>query len=126
MSAAAKSTGQHVDLDRLDPVRALQRTLYRTAKQDRTRRFHSLYDKCFRKDVLYRAWMDVRDNGGAPGVDGVSIKDVEDFGVPAFLESIATSLKAKTYRPKALRRVNIPKAGQPGKTRPLGIPTVRA
>jgi group II intron reverse transcriptase/maturase len=122
VSAAAKSTGQHVDLDRLDPVRALQRTLYRTAKQDRTRRFHSLYDKCFRKDVLYRAWMDVRDNGGAPGVDGVSIKDVEDFGVPAFLESIATSLKAKTYRPKALRRVNIPKAGQPGKTRPLGIP----
>jgi len=122
VSATARSAGPGVDVDALDPVRALQRTLYRSAKQDGTRRFHSLYDKCFRMDVLYRAWMDVRNNGGAPGVDGVSIKDVEDGGVPVFLEGIAASLKAKTYRPKALRRVNIPKAGQPGKTRPLGIP----
>ena len=126
MSASASSTDRVVADDDRDTVRALQRTLYRNAKQDGTRRFHSLYDKCFRKDVLYRAWMDVRTNGGAPGVDGVSIKDVEESGVLAFLESIAASLKAKTYRPKALRRVHIPKAGQPGKTRPLGIPTVPA
>lgn len=122
MSATAKSAGQNADVERLDPVRALQRTLYRSAKQDSTRRFHSLYDKCFRKDVLIRAWVDVRTNGGAPGVDGVSIKDIEDSGVLPFLEGIAASLRAKTYRPKALRRVNIPKAGQPGKFRPLGIP----
>jgi len=124
VSASASSTDRVVADDDRDTVRALQRTLYRSAKQDGTRRFHSLYDKCFRKDVLYRAWMDVRTNGGAPGVDGVSIKDVEESGVLAFLESIAASLKAKTYRPKALRRVHIPKAGQPGKTRPLGIPCV--
>jgi group II intron reverse transcriptase/maturase len=125
VSASASSTGPAVSKDGLDSVRALQRTLYRSAKQDDSRRFHSLYDKCFRKDVLWRAWMDVRSNGGAPGVDGVSIKDVEDSGSHAFLDEIAASLQAKTYRPKALRRVHIPKAGQPGKTRPLGIPCVR-
>jgi group II intron reverse transcriptase/maturase len=108
----------------LDPARALQRTLYRSAKQDRHRRFHSLFDKCFRKDVLWRAWTTVRSNGGAPGVDGVSLADVEGSGVAAFLEEIAASLRAKTYRPKPLRRVDIPKAGQPGQTRPLGIPCV--
>jgi RNA-directed DNA polymerase len=124
VSATAKSAGQAVEVDDLDPVRAFQRTLYRSAKQERKRRFHSLFDKCFRKDVLYRAWMDVRNNGGAPGIDGVSIKDIEDSGVFVFLDGIAASLRAKTYRPKALRRVNIPKAGQPGKTRPLGIPCV--
>jgi RNA-directed DNA polymerase len=124
VSASASPTGKPAVDGERDPVRALQRTLYRSAKQDRTRRFHSLYDKCFRRDVLYRAWMDVSFNGGAPGIDGVSIKDVEDAGVPAFLEGVAASLKAKTYRPRALRRVNIPKAGQPGKTRPLGIPCV--
>ena len=124
MSASANSTGKVVVDGELDSVRALQRTLYRSAKQNGTRRFHSLFDKCFRMDVLYRAWMDVRSNGGAPGVDGVTIKDVEDSDVSVFLEGIAVMLKAKTYRPKALRRVNIPKAGQPGRTRPLGIPCV--
>jgi RNA-directed DNA polymerase len=125
VSARASSTDLDVADDDLDSVRVLQHTLYRSAKQDRTRRFHSLYDKCFRMDVLYRAWMAVRSNGGAAGVDHVSIKDVEDSGVLAFLAEIAAELKAKTYRPSPLRRVNIPKAGQPGKTRPLSIPTVR-
>ena len=109
----------------VDPVRALQRALYRSAKQDGQRRFHALYDKCFRMDVLWRAWFDVWSNGGAPGVDGQTLADVEETGVLVFLEGIAADLRAKTYRPKALRRVDIPKAGQPGKTRPLSIPTVR-
>ncbi len=111
----------------LDPVRALQRVLYRSAKQDRTRRFHALFDKLARSDVMWRAWVDVATNQGAPGVDGVTIADIEDGGVEsvrAFLDELAATLRGGTYRPKPLRRVNIPKPGKAGQTRPLGIPTI--
>ena len=108
----------------LDRVRALQRVLYRSAKQSPERRFHALFDKVARSDVMLRAWSDVRANRGAPGVDGITIEDVEQSGVQAFLEELASGLKAGGYRPKPLRRVHIPKPGRPGKTRPLGIPTV--
>jgi retron-type reverse transcriptase len=113
--------------DGLDPVRALQRVLYRSAKQNPERRFHALYDKLARSDVMWRAWVDVAVNEGAPGVDGVTIGSIEDGGVRAFLDDLAAELKAKTYRPQALRRVYIPKSGDPpGKpSRPLSIPTVR-
>ena len=116
--------------DGLDPVRALQRVLYRSAKQNSTRRFHALYDKLARSDVLWRAWIDVATNSGAPGVDGVSIAAIDADGVAGvklFLDALAGELRAKTYRPQALRRVYIPKAGDPpGKpSRPLSIPTVR-
>jgi retron-type reverse transcriptase len=113
--------------DGLDPVRALQRVLYRSAKQDRTRRFHALYDKLARSDVMWRAWVDVATNKGAPGVDGVSIESVADGGVEsvrAFLDELAAQLRAGTYRPKPLRRVYIPKPGKPGQSRPLGIPAL--
>ena len=99
----------------LDASRALQAVLYRSAKQDPTRRFHALYDKVARADVLVRAWGEVRANRGAPGVDGTSIEDVEESGVETFLEQIARSLKERTYRPAPLRRVDIPKPGQPPK-----------
>lgn len=118
---SASSVSQTVGLDR---VRALQRVLYRSAKQDPERRFHALFDKVARSDVMRRAWCDVRANKGAPGVDGVSIEDVEASGVLAFLEALAAAVRAGTYRPKPLRRVRIPKSGRPGQTRPLGIPTV--
>jgi group II intron reverse transcriptase/maturase len=108
-----------------DRVRALQRVLYRSAKQSPERRFHALFDKVARSDVMWRAWRDVRANQGAPGVDGVSIADVEDAGVGVFLEGLAAELRTGRYRPEALRRVHIPKPGRPGQTRPLGIPTVR-
>jgi retron-type reverse transcriptase len=111
----------------VDPVRALQRVLYRSAKQEPTRRFHALYDKVARSDVLWRAWVEVAKNQGAPGVDGVSITSISDQGangVKVFLDGLAAQLLAKTYRPKPLRRVHIPKPGKPGETRPLGIPTV--
>ncbi|MGH2870577.1 MAG: group II intron reverse transcriptase/maturase [Solirubrobacteraceae bacterium] len=108
-----------------DRVRALQRVLYRSAKQDPERRFHAMFDKVARSDVMGRAWSDVRANKGAPGVDGVSIKDVETAGVQAFLEELAEDLRSGRYRPRPLRRVHIPKPGRPGQTRPLGIPTVR-
>jgi RNA-directed DNA polymerase len=109
-------------------VRALQRVLYRSAKQDPERRFHALFDKVARSDVMWRAWRDVRANQGAPGVDGVTIEAIEqsgDAGVRVFLEGLAAELRAGRYRPRPLRRVHIPKPGKPGKTRPLGIPTVR-
>jgi RNA-directed DNA polymerase len=109
----------------LDGSRALQRVLYRSAKQNPSRRFHALYDKVARSDILSRAWDDVRANQGAPGVDGVTIEHVEASGVASFLNELAEDLQAGTYRPARLRRVNIPKPGQPGKLRPLSIPTVR-
>jgi RNA-directed DNA polymerase len=106
-------------------VRVLQRVLYRSAKQDPERRFHALFDKVARSDVMWQAWRDVRANKGAPGVDGISIDAIEDVGVQQFLEALAAELRSGRYRPKALRRVHIPKPGKPGKTRPLGIPTIR-
>jgi len=112
----------------LDSVRALQWVLYRSAEQDSVRRFHALFDKVTRSDVMWRAWSDVRANRGAPGVDGVTVDAVEQSGVAgvrAFLDALAADLRAGSYRPAPLRRVHIPKAGRPGATRPLGIPTVR-
>jgi hypothetical protein len=96
----------------LDPVRALQRVLYCSAKQNRTRRFHALYDKVARSDVMWRAWVDVATNQGAPGVDGVTIADIESGGVEsvqAFLDNLAQLLTTGGYRPQPLLRVHIPK-----------------
>ena len=110
-----------------DKVHALQHELYRAAKQAPGRRFHALYDKVWRPDVLWRAWIIVAGNGGAPGIDGVTIDAVAEGGVAtvrAVLHELADELRTKTYRPQPLRRVRIPKAGQPGKTRPLGIPVL--
>jgi group II intron reverse transcriptase/maturase len=102
--------------------------LYRSAKQNPSRRFHALYDKLTRSDVMWQAWIDVRTNGGAPGVDAVTLDNIEAdgiAGVRAFLEELADAVRTKSYRPSPLRRVNIPKSGQPGKTRPLSIPVIR-
>src|SRR5688572_17050842 len=110
--------------DGVDRVRALQRVLYRCAKQDRDRRFQALFDKVARSDVMRRAWDEVRANRGAPGVDGVTIEQIERSGVGDFLDELAAKLRAGRYRPRPLRRVLIPKPGRPGQSRPLGIPTV--
>jgi RNA-directed DNA polymerase len=122
MSAeSARSVSRAKGVDR---VRALQRVLYRCAKQDKDRRFHALYDKVARSDVLWRAWGEVRANRGAAGVDGVTIDDIVRAGVGDFLDELAEKLRAGRYRPRPLRRVFIPKPGRPGQLRPLGIPTV--
>ena len=123
--SAEQSARSISDAEGVDRVRALQRVLYRSAKSDPARRFHALFTHVARSDILWKAWSDVAANRGAPGVDGVSVDDVEDSGVGEFLEALAGELKAKTYRPKPLRRVHIPKSGKPGATRPLGIPSVR-
>ncbi|HTE84915.1 MAG TPA: group II intron reverse transcriptase/maturase, partial [Dehalococcoidia bacterium] len=107
----------------LDKVRELQRALYRSAKASPTRRFHALYDKLFRGEVLRRAWQEVKANAGAAGVDGQTIAAIEQSGVEGFLATLTHELQEGTYRPRPVRRVRIPKAD--GRERPLGIPTVR-
>lgn len=103
--------------------RQLQRALYRAAKQSRTRRFHALYDRIFRPDILQRAWEEVRANKGECGIDGISIENIESGDVVEFLHGIAEDLRANRYRPKPVRRVYIPKPD--GRKRPLGIPCIR-
>ena len=122
MSAVSARSVSHAKS--VDRVRALQRVLYRCANQDRDRRFHALYDKVARSDVLWKAWGEVRANRSAPGVDGITIDDVVARGVGDFLDELAAKLRAGTYRLRPLRRVHIPKPGRPGQLRPLGIPCV--
>ena len=104
-------------------VRELQRQLWTCAKRSRSRRFHALYDRIWRGDVLLEAWRRVKANGGAAGVDEVSIRDIEERGAGEYLKEIQNALKAGTYRPSPVRRRYIPKGD--GRQRPLGIPTVR-
>jgi retron-type reverse transcriptase len=108
-----------------DRVRELQRTLYRAAKADPGRRFHALYDKVHRRDVLEHAWELVRANKGAAGIDRQTIADVEERGVSKLLDELAADLKDGKWRPLAARRVFIPKPGSPTEQRPLSIPAVR-
>ena len=110
---------------RQDKVRELQRALYRAAKADPGRRFHALYDKVYRRDVLERAWELVRANKGAAGIDRQTITDVEQYGIDRLLDELAADLKDGSYRPLAARRVFIPKPGSPTERRPLSIPAVR-
>src|SRR5713101_1132804 len=106
-----------------EKVRQLQRKLYVCAKQSRTRRFHALYDRIYRSDVLWEAWRRVRSNRGAAGIDAETIQAIEQRGVGEFLAEIEAALRAGRYRPSPVKRRYIPKAD--GKQRPLGIPTVR-
>ncbi len=107
----------------IDKVRRLQRKLWAAAKQSEGRRFHALYDRIYRDDVLVEAWRRVRANRGAAGVDRVTLEAVEGYGVERMLAGLARDLRAGVYRPALVRRVEIPKPD--GRKRPLGIPTVR-
>ena len=107
----------------IEKVRQLQRRLGVCAKQSRTRRFHALYNRIHRSDVLWEAWKRVRSNKGAAGVDEVTLRSIEERGVTEFLEGIQAELKTGQYRPSAVKRRWIRKAD--GKQRPLGIPTIR-
>lgn len=115
-----------VDLGRLSPVekvRQLQRKLWAAAKQSPERRFHALYDRIFRGDVLEEAWKRVRAKRGAAGIDKQTLADVEAYGVDRILHELRRDLQTGTYRPAPARRRDIPKPQ--GGVRPLSIPTVR-
>jgi RNA-directed DNA polymerase len=103
----------------------LQHALYRAAKADPGRRFHALYDKVRRRDVLQRAWVAVRANNGAPGIDRITLAAAEEYGVDRLLGELAAELGEGRYRPLPARRVYIPKPGVRGEQRPLSIPPVR-
>lgn len=122
MSAVSASSAASGSV--MDPVRALQHALYRAAKADPGRRFHALSDKVYRRDVLERAWADVRRNGGAAGIDRMSITAVQEYGVARLLDELVVDLKVGRWRPAPARRVFIPKPGS-RELRPLSIPTVR-
>jgi RNA-directed DNA polymerase len=123
VSAPVASPTRGVE-DDLDAVRALQRKLYRAAKADPGRRFHALYDKVHRRDVLERAWVQVWRNGGAPGIDQTTIADVEEYGVTRLLDELEAELREGRFTPLPARRVYIPKPGQ-DELRPLSIPAIR-
>ena len=100
-------------------VRRLQRKLWAAAKQSAERRFHALYDRIYRGDVLWEAWERVKANRGAAGVDRVTLAYVEEvYGVARLLGELQADLRAGTYRPAQARRVDIPKSD--GGKRPLG------
>ena len=105
-------------------VQRLQTALHAKAKEAPGFRFYSLSDKVWRDDVLVVAWQAVRRNGGAAGVDGETVADIESFGVDRWLGALARDLKAGTYRSRAVRQVLIPKKKR-GQFRPLGIPCLR-
>ena len=106
-----------------EKLQKLQAALHAKAKASPDQRFHALYDKVYRWDVLVFAYQRCRANGGAAGVDGQTFTDIEEYGVSPWLSELAKELKDRTYRPNAVRRVYIPKPD--GKKRPLGIPTIK-
>ena len=106
-------------LETPEKIRELQRRLYRKAKQEKEYRFYLLYDKVYRMDILSHAYRLVRANKGAPGIDGETFEKIEEReGSERYLEEIAGGLKRKDYKPRAVRRVYIPKAT--GGKRPRG------
>ncbi|MCW8942609.1 MAG: group II intron reverse transcriptase/maturase [Gammaproteobacteria bacterium] len=107
-----------------EKIRTLQRKLYRKAKQEPACRFHALYDKVYRADILSHAYALVRANKGSAGIDGVTFEAIEEReGVTAFIVELEEALRNKTYQPGPVKRVMIPK--NDGSQRPLGIPTIR-
>jgi len=110
-------------IPRIDNARRLQRKLWAAAKQSPERRFHALFDRVHRGDVLWAAWNRVRANKGAAGVDRVTLEQVEEYGVDRMLRELSRDLREGRYLPAPARRVEIPKPD--GGKRGLGIPTVR-
>src|SRR6266705_40832 len=120
----SREKGIGVSLATPEKIRKLQRALYVKAKQEPTRRFHFLYDKVWREDILAYAYACCRANGGASGVDGETFTRIEEDGVDRWLKAVREEVRTGRYTPQPVKRVMIPKPGGVGQ-RPLGIPTIR-
>ena len=105
-----------------EKVRQLQNKLYLTAKKGNSRRFHALYDKVYRDDILIEAWKRVKANKGFSGVDDIKMEDIEAIGIEKYLSEIKSKLREGKYRPSPVKRVMIPNLDE--RERPLGIPMV--
>jgi RNA-directed DNA polymerase len=112
-----------VSLETPEKIRILQRKLYSKAKNEPNYRFYQLYDKVYREDILNYAYAQVKGNEGAPGVDGENFEEIEARGLEEWLRGIIQELRAKTYKPKPVKRVWVDKPG--GGQRPLGIPCIK-
>jgi RNA-directed DNA polymerase len=124
VSRRAKGREIGVSLATPPKLRRLREALYTKAKQEPAYRFYLLYDKVYRADILAHAYGLARQNGGAPGVDGVTFEDIEAAGLEAWLAAVQEALRTETYRAQPVRRVWIPKPGGIGE-RPLGVPVIR-
>jgi len=103
-------------------VRNFQRKIYLKAKQEKSFRFYSLYDKVCKGEFIVESYRRVRKNKGAPGIDDITFIEIEKDRYK-FLHNIYDELKNRTYRPQPIKRVMIEKSN--GKMRPLGIPTIK-
>jgi len=114
---------QKSQLSDSERVRDFQRNLYQKAKREPSFRFYVLYDKVCMAHFIRESYKRVKANGGAPGIDGVTFAEIEEYGVDNYLSEISVELKNESYRPSPVKRVFIPKAN--GEKRPLGIPTIK-
>ena len=105
-----------------DKVRELQRKLYLSTKGNKKRRYHALYDQVYRIDILWKAWKQVKVNGGTGGIDKIYVEDIVKYGEEKFILEIQSELIENKYHPKPVNRVYIPK--KDGSKRPLGIPII--
>ncbi|MES9684305.1 group II intron reverse transcriptase/maturase [Gottfriedia acidiceleris] len=107
-----------------EKAQELLRILYLCAKEKPNRKFHALYDKIYRPDILIEAWKRVKRKKGSGGIDGQTIDEiVTKYGESKFLNELYTQLKENNYNPNPVLRTYIPK--DDGKKRPLGIPTIK-
>ena len=100
MSAGSSASPAGSRSSRLDKVRALQHALYRTAKADAGRRFRALWDKVFRRDVVWRGWVAVRADNGAPGIDKITLDWIErEYGALRLVNDLASEFREGRCRP---------------------------